>query len=230
MIRKFHVTLTLGCVALALLLTTGCAVPTDQNVYVYVDNGRDESITVLVDNEEVATVPAGEAGQIKVQTGERAIEVKCNGQTVYFSKKQVEPSNTMLIMKQYMLNPDRQHRYLVYEVEYTTSLYDSLNSMAEKVGEQSDDAAMTAALADLQELREDIRLMPAADWFEIPTGVYVLEDSPDEVHTRNMTTSRFVLNRMAPDDYDYVQTWINDESPKPEDVEYIYEVVNKSVF
>ena len=215
-----------------MLVITGCSMSSDQYVHVYVDNGRTEPISVFVDDVEVAHVPAGELTQIKARTGERRFEVRCNDQTVYMATKKVEPSDTFLVMKRYLLNPDQQHRYMIYEIEYTTSIYELADSAGQAIDEARREKLTDNELAqeDLKELKSEFRLMPASDWFEIPARVFVMEEPPEVISTRSMKESRLVMNRMEPEDYTYVKATIKTDAPTLDDVDNLVETIQKSVF
>ena len=155
-----------------------------------VDNATADPLTVYIDGEKVETIPARSSGRVRCKVGEHEIRVTRGGKTVFDETKTVE-------QKEYVLNPDKQHRYFVRTVKYGTGR--PLDR--ERDDEQTFQESLDRFLSIVSPVEH------SGSWFQYPQDWsyedYGLDEEIPDVLRNGSSTSltRRALLRMTREDY-----------------------------
>jgi hypothetical protein len=202
-----------------LVLLTLCGAGCSTDAVIHVDNGREQSMVLVVDGKEVATIPAGEAKFVRCPPGEKRLQVRCGEEVIFEETKQVKEHGG------YLLNPDDRHRYWTYTVKYGSSRFEGLVEAAVK--SVVDDQRNQTQIA-YQELLSEVDLLPPDMWLEIPSGVrHVLREPPEMVLTKRGMEKHTVLWRMDPNDYTLLEAARQNHEPSEADLRALEEVIDR---
>jgi hypothetical protein len=216
----WRIVLALAVVSVGVVGLLSCG----RDVWIYVDNGGSEPMTVTVDGKEEAIIAPGEFALIKCQPGEKQIEVRCGDKVLFDAVKDLQKSDTLGVSRRYLFNPDNRNRYLTYTVQYGTSPLEGLFSEDE---DQLPENRRSAVRAAYQQMAAQVELLPPDSWFEVPNGAYVLTPAPEFVTTSSYTEKRKVLTRVDPADYAFLAAAHEKKDPTEEDLGALDEVLER---
>jgi len=216
----WRILMALALVSVAAVGLLSCG----RDVWIYVDNGGSEPMTVTVDGKEEATIAPGEFALIKCQPGEKQIQVRCGDKVLFDGVKDLQKSDTLATSRRYLFNPDSRNRYLTYSVQYGTSPLEGLFSEDEDELPENRHSAVRAAY---QQMAAQTELLPPDPWFEVPRGAYVLTPAPEFVTTSSYTEKRTVLTRVDPKDYAFLAAAREKQDPTEEDLGALGEVLER---
>jgi hypothetical protein len=205
--------ISLGLAAVLALAGVGCG---DGAIWVYIDNGGDEVMSVTVDGKEVAKLPPGKFTRIDLEPGEHRFQVRSGDNTLCDVTNNLQPSDKAGVTRRYFFNPDNRNRYIAYTVRYGKSLTKTMREMEKG-----------SVRRVYQLVLDDTRALPAKSWFEVPDGAYVLTSAPDHVMTRSGGATRNVMTRVDPEDHALLEQLAKKVNPTEEDLEELLDVVDR---
>jgi hypothetical protein len=209
---------TKAIAALLFLVTAGCG---PSGVGVYIDNGSKEEMTVTVDGNEAASITPGDFAKLEYEPGEHRFRIACGKRVVFDDTKDLKASEEFLVGRRYFFNPEQRNRYVVYTVKYGSSPLEGLF-------DKSDSSDRCSQVREAyKKVLADIKLLPAASWFEVPRGALVLTKPPQVVYTRNYTEKRTVMTRVSRKDYAFFQAAEKKSSPSEADLEALEDVLDR---
>src|SRR5262245_46310658 len=197
------------------------AVKTD--VWIYVDNGGRQPLVVSIDRSERATVPAGSFLVVKCRSGERHVEVRRGGQTVFDEVKQLRKPDKKEPTR-YLLNPEETNGYRTYEAEYGMS-FKNLDAGIPRfplLGGFGDGGVKSR----YQELVNEPKLLDPGPWHEVGQCDFVLQREPQQVEGL-IYEKRTVLARVDKRDYDFLREARRKDEPTVEDLDALEKVVER---
>jgi hypothetical protein len=212
--------LRLGAALVLALGAVGCG---GSGIGIWVDNGGSDSIVVIVDGKEEATIAPGAFAKLGCEPGERHLQIKSGDKVLFDGTKDLRPSDQLGVGRRFLFNPDHSHRYGIYTVKYGSSPFEG---MFDHLG---DDPANppSAVQSAYRKLAKEIELLPPDPWFEITTTCYVLSQPPSLVVTRGGTERRKVLTRIDLKDYALLQAAREKQNPTEADLDALSEVVDR---
>jgi hypothetical protein len=225
---------TLLLVGLALSVFSGCKYT---NGYVHIDNATAETITVLIDGEQVAEVPSGKCKKVKVDLGDRHFVVEGGGERIYDATHSLDFADRPYHRPEFVLDPTRTQRYCRVEVAYgedrgETMQMDRLASLVRHVStrspeeNQDEDTRIQWEIdrslkREFKDLCYDLHAIEKSHFFRIEkvSSKYVLHRMPSEVlvHREDGTTNRTLI-RVPVDFHDALYELQAIESPTLEDL------------
>jgi hypothetical protein len=218
--------LRLGLMMPLVFGSVGCGVlGPNGNVWVYIDNGGDQSMVVTVDGqEEEVTIAPDQFEKIECPAGERRFCVRCGDKTLFDGTQDLQSSDQIGVVRRYFLNPDHRNRYVILTVKYGGSRLDGLLETYLKGSPEDPQSARRAAY---QKLANQAQLLPSTPWFEVPVGAHVLTPLPKVVVTRGYSERRTVLTRVDPKDYAFIEAARANQNPSADDLKALTEVVER---
>jgi hypothetical protein len=212
--------LRLGLAVALLGAAAGCP---GNDVWVYVDNGRDEPMVVTVDGQEAASLSPGDFAKLVCPPGEHRFLVRCGQQVLFDGTQDLVKSDKLGVGRRYFFNPDHRNRYATFDVKYGHSPFEGMLESA--IGSRADDRGRLRYA--YKKLAAEVKLLPADTWFEVPVGAYVLESPPEWVTTRGYSERRTVLAHVEPRDYAFLEAARAREEPTEHDLKALAEVVER---
>ncbi len=201
---------------LFIVAACGC-MPSEQNAWVYIDNTTNSEMTVVIDSNEAAKVPAGSVEKIKLITGEHAFMVRSAGTILYNGIHTVTPSNSFMWMQSYIFNPDRKGRYATMEVHYGSAFKEKLKQIAFQNKDEEQ-----AVRDEYRDLVKNLKALPSNAWVEVPQGAKVFEPAPESVRSKRSTT-RLVLNRIDEKGYNFLNSALKKTTPTLDELADLWE-------
>jgi hypothetical protein len=186
--------------------------------WIYVDNGRTETMVVTIDGKNSVEIPPGQCRQVVCDVGERVVKVTCGTEVVFQAMKEIHKSDRWGICRKFLLNPDQTHRYGVYTVHYGKSsfLTDQFKKFLTSDGHRSHELTLEEAYLSLT---SELNLQPDESWFEITKIDCVLTAPPESVTLSKHSSSAEcdVLIRVSPEDYAILANAKSNREPTEED-------------
>ena len=209
----------LSVVFTGLIAAVGC-VPKEQFVYIHVDNTTKQPYTVSVDGTELATIAPGSFDKVKAVTGERHITLKSNGRVLFDQVKTLQPSETFLVMRQFMLNPDKSARYASCRIQYDTRFQAMLTKAAAKAAHEN----ANATRREYGKLVQDLKLHAYWDgWYEIPMQDLVLQAPPSEVSSSYQSNiEKSVFDRLSEREYKWLKQAVAEHNPSVRQLDMLW--------
>jgi hypothetical protein len=172
-------------------------------VSVYVENGADQPIEVVVDGGPPVSVPVGGVATIQVAPGSRKFTVRRGGSVVYDQAHDLAAEQDGAA--KYVLNPDRTRRYQVATVQYKKKTYGSALPSFDPVWD----------------VLQGLRLLEPDPWLQGPYHAVFDEPLPETIRVKEGETAfpKFKVCRLTSADYDLlVATKANRPSDYPPEV------------
>jgi hypothetical protein len=210
---------TSSLVLLLLVGASGCGSP---DVWVYVDNGDRDPMTVTVDGKKEATIRPGQFALLKFPPGKKKFHVESGGSVLFTGTKDLQESDKWGTARKYLFNPDNRHRYVTYVVKYGHSRLEGLVNWAVE-NSQSDPGGVTRVA--YAKLSREVTLHPVTPWIDVSAAQYVLTAPPDSVRTKRSSATRTALTRVERADYDELESALGKKNPTERDLEKLVEAV-----
>lgn len=217
----------LGLVALPLVAAAGCGEP---NAAVIIDNaGNASAMSVIIDGKEAGSVDANDYKMFWMPPGEHKFYLTSGGRTQFNGNKVLETSKSWGHGRKYVFNPRGNQRYAVCKVVYGDSFVtDNAENAMVKLAEHYKGQKVDPILVEYVKVKRYAEPMPAAAWFELPSGVqYILRDPPESVYSRYGSESRRVLTRISARDYAQLRRGYMIEDPTEQDLDSLANVTER---
>lgn len=146
----------MGITALMLAVTMVVGGCSQTLITVYVDNDSESSIRVEIEGEGSLYVGPGNSAKRKVHPGPHRVVVKRKGEVIFDEVKTFENSPGGFAWRHYLLDPEADTRYAVYEVYYYPD----------------------QKTANKNKSSRKIRQLGKGNWIEVPDGVCALTSMP----------------------------------------------------
>ncbi|MFQ5732844.1 MAG: TFIIB-type zinc ribbon-containing protein [Planctomycetaceae bacterium] len=175
-----------------------------KDVDIYVDNDSAETLMVYIDDEHVDTVQPHSAKKVECKSGSKHVKV------THAAGKVVFDQTLALKNKQYVLNPDKKHRYWIRKLTARSALTDFA-----KGKDKRDDPKDRGSFGEL--LKQTLKKVEFVDgegpWYELPRKCdYMLdEDIPKTIPASDV---KYALLRIRPDDVRLLK-WFQDLDRRP---------------
>lgn len=174
-------------------------------VSVYVDNGADQPIEVVVDGGAPVSVPAGGVATIQAAPGSRKFTVRRGGAVVYDQSHDLAAEQDGAA--KYVLNPDRTRRYQVGAVYYKKKKPYGSSGLP--------------SFDPVWDVLKDLRILEPDPWLLGPYHAVFGESLPETIQVREGDTPspKFKVCRLTSADYDLLlATRAKRPSPYPPEV------------
>lgn len=151
----------------------GVAYYYNKGVDIYVDNDSGDTLKVYVDDEHVGTVQPHTVQKVECKSGSRQVKVvDGNGNTVF-------DQQIALKDQQYVLNPDKKHRYWIRKLTSRFAPPEFAGKGRKKAGGPQE----LSFHEQLQQIMKDVQLVDGdGPWFEMPRKCnYVLGEEIPKV-------------------------------------------------
>jgi hypothetical protein len=199
-------------------------------VWTWIDNGGSETITVSVDDKEVAVIDPGKFQKVQIEPGDHRIVVRCGDKVVFDKVKAL--SSRLDKSRRFLLNPDGNHRYLQYSAHYEVvkskgSFWNKEQGKKKKEDLEKDQQDMIRRAH--QQLVNELHLMPGDTWFEFDKVDHVLTKPPWFTRASRSAdeTTRTALARVTSDEHALIRAALENQDPTEDDVIVLIQIVDR---
>jgi hypothetical protein len=199
------------------------------HVWIWFDNGGNESMSVSVDGKEVALIRPGDFVQFESSPGEHNITVRCGNKVIFDGVKTLAKPEGLGGSRCYLFNPDGNNRYHLYAIQYGRDPFEDMaqlfgNKEKENLSINRQDQIRRA----YKEFAKEPELMPPDTWFEFRKAHYVLVRPARSITSRNARPeTRLALARVSLTDYAVIQAARENQDPTEDDLMDLVKVVER---